>query len=504
MAQQVQEKSSDWDKVLDTLCEANALRGFAKLNFSHKNYLLAWRAYSKYIQSFSDDLPTILTNKALVACKLEVFEQARHDAIRALELIPHNNPESKKLILKAFTILATADRALKCPLDAIRIAQNLKLSDSPVLKSVLQQLEDEVQAIKQADVRNLIRFATFDSYPWQKTDTTFMEASLEYFNRAIGGQNMDIEVRYVDEKKGRGVFALRSFEVGEVIWQETASVSVDNLVKPTCYHCTKKILAEQGVPCRCPEVGFCSPECRDVSFREYHHQWCCRGSCENLICRAQEGNATSSLFGLAVLKIFATALAKGCSPLELDFIRYLQPPKLYPETRVDCDAYFPVYREICSSLKCENKPGFDYWVFVYLVRILEGNAFGWTDKKMYDGLLHRTVCLYSLGSMFNHDCVDPNCTISVDEPLITKDEDRERTSMPHSVVPRRVKFIASEFIAAGSEVCIKYVKEDPVDETAYMRLRYCYGIDSCKCFACSFFSRRLSNMPTEIATFCDI
>ncbi|GAB6021414.1 hypothetical protein CHUAL_004023 [Chamberlinius hualienensis] len=75
--------------------------------------------------------------------------------------------------------------------------------------------------------------------------------------------------------KGRFTVANREIEAGDVLFVEKpyASVLLPNFNETHCHHCYQ--LAEAAVPCEnCTVVRFCSFNCRNLAYKEYHDFEC--------------------------------------------------------------------------------------------------------------------------------------------------------------------------------------------------------------------------------------
>ncbi|XP_065157340.1 histone-lysine N-trimethyltransferase SMYD5 [Atheta coriaria] len=122
---------------------------------------------------------------------------------------------------------------------------------------------------------------------------------------------MSVEIRHIDPSKGNGLFAKRQIKSGETIFEENPLVSAQFSWNAAygynaCDHCLRPLeTAEENVRrlsakpnivlphpecCEtnkttitaCPSCGinYCSPECQQTAFKQYHQTLCCQGEGE--------------------------------------------------------------------------------------------------------------------------------------------------------------------------------------------------------------------------------
>ncbi|XP_045176137.1 SET and MYND domain-containing protein 4-like [Mercenaria mercenaria] len=98
--------------------------------------------------------------------------------------------------------------------------------------------------------------------------------SIEKVNKQVPVMSECLEVDYREES-GRGLFAKRNVEVGEVLIVEKpfASTVLSNFKGRYCHHCCERVIA--STPCRsCSAVVFCSERCQKDAWESYHQFEC--------------------------------------------------------------------------------------------------------------------------------------------------------------------------------------------------------------------------------------
>ena len=80
---------------------------------------------------------------------------------------------------------------------------------------------------------------------------------------------------YKNEKEGRTTVAKLDIKIGDVISIEKpfSAILFHNLRSSNCHHCFARVLAPLGCNA-CADVRFCSEQCRDDSWNEYHETEC--------------------------------------------------------------------------------------------------------------------------------------------------------------------------------------------------------------------------------------
>ncbi|XP_044001586.1 SET and MYND domain-containing protein 4-like [Aphidius gifuensis] len=134
--------------------------------------------------------------------------------------------------------------------------------------------------------------------------------SPEMKNKIIVGGSDAIELSKTNDNN-QHVVATRDIKSGEFIYlsEPFAMVQSDKSRYISCWHCCRQTLA--GIPCdECPNVVFCSPECKEKAWNEYHNLEC-------LVLGQLLKSAKIYLEHLSTVKIFLKAINSAGGLIQL-------------------------------------------------------------------------------------------------------------------------------------------------------------------------------------------
>ncbi|XP_044020549.1 uncharacterized protein LOC122860698 [Aphidius gifuensis] len=106
------------------------------------------------------------------------------------------------------------------------------------------------------------------------TNTVKFTPTIKNNNSIIAGGSDAIELKKTNDNK-QHIVARKDIKSGEFIYinQPFETVSCDDEPYNTCWHCCRQTWA--GIPCdECPNVVFCSSQCKDSAWNEYHDIEC--------------------------------------------------------------------------------------------------------------------------------------------------------------------------------------------------------------------------------------
>lgn len=258
-----------------------------------------------------------------------------------------------------------------------------------------------------------------------------------------GNQSAVAEVRLpVQSAYGRGLYATERLSPRQPILVESPLL-VQRMDGEHCSHCLAPlaISAEHshiyGTPClHCEEETFCSPECRDAAWSQYHAcccssvnrpfaQWSAmmwEGVSASMTTEDTSSVARASLSCLAVAKLCAMGTMRATHPLALEGIRGLRGIAEYePQTALSEVGALSV--TLAEALRQPQ---------LYLEDVLSLFALLQTNEFLQSG----GIALYAVLSLLNHSCV-PNC-------CIVKDSEADR------------RLVALKEIRQGEQLFIDY------------------------------------------------
>src|SRR5689334_9023846 len=79
-------------------------------------------------------------------------------------------------------------------------------------------------------------FPSYKRLPWY-----IHEPKLDYFRKDLQSMRNAIEVRTEGALAGRGIFARKAFNKGELVLKDNPVIAVHNFVGCLCYHCGKEV-----------------------------------------------------------------------------------------------------------------------------------------------------------------------------------------------------------------------------------------------------------------------
>ncbi|XP_047335006.1 histone-lysine N-methyltransferase ATXR4 [Impatiens glandulifera] len=272
------------------------------------------------------------------------------------------------------------------------------------------------------------------------------------------------------ESAGRGVYATRNIEAGELIHTAKPIVSHPSLssFSTVCYLCLKKLPNANKQPSEAQSIAFCSEDCKREAKVFYEVEKQVDWSAYEDYCRCQ-----GLKYPLLVKRLACMVIHGASSPNKLDI---LQPAKLSPDMVLQMEKELDLLRntfkiagftdEVTSFLTKQ-------WYVDALARI-RINAFRIELVGAYEDLLLSAGALveaeaavgnaiYLLPSLYNHDC-DPNAHIVWIEN-----------------VNARVKALRE--IETGEELRICYIDASMNRDARQHILSHGYGFE-CSCFRC--------------------
>lgn len=195
----------------------------------------------------------------------KLYKEGSLHADRAIAIGPPDDLKSKVYICKARCIYEMNGRR-RCP----------EVQEAILNAHIWLGSMDESD-IGRADVISSINFLNRTPLLEERMEADHdqnEEPTIPDDNEKIKQASSAIEIKFNDEN-GRYIAASRDIRAGELLFahKSYASVIYSRMQNEICWHCSKHILA--GVPCnQCPMVLFCSENCRDMAWNEYHDLEC--------------------------------------------------------------------------------------------------------------------------------------------------------------------------------------------------------------------------------------
>ena len=276
-----------------------------------------------------------------------------------------------------------------------------------------------------------------------------------------------VKVRY-DASCGRHTVADRDIKVGDVLMSEVPFTAVMLPGEYMTNHCCQCFAATQApVPCRqCSTVLFCSRECRDKAWQQYHWAECSFGELLKPILCAKVGHLAARLLmcqGIeSILSYIKSPAAGNTQPDQCGFSA---------DGVYDSSSYDSVYHLVTNTKLRSGDDLFEFTVLAcVLMKILVGSGFlkelesSGADLELIGGVVLRHlqiiqcnalriieitrptkfddpkpepvgIGLYPTVSLINHSC-DPNADLNF---------------YGDTIVVRAIRNIRE-----GEEICISY------------------------------------------------
>ncbi|KAJ7397023.1 SET and MYND domain-containing protein 4 [Pitangus sulphuratus] len=260
--------------------------------FGHRRYQAALRLYSKaasHEPPGSPEVSVCFANRSAALFHLEHFEVCLEDIARAESYGYPDRLLPKVLLRKAECLLCLG--RLQDAGDVLSVVENKIRMDglmtSPTHQTLLKKLSQLKVKLHEKEKRpEPAREARADmqgkSEIWEENDS-------------ISGASSSLSLNY-DTERGRHLVASQDIVPGQSLLKEKAFVSVlwpgeslplqdsetawDTRVTNAdlyCHHCLRQLLA--SVPCRgCSYAKYCSQDCADVAWEQYHRTECSLGA----------------------------------------------------------------------------------------------------------------------------------------------------------------------------------------------------------------------------------
>ncbi|XP_044005659.1 SET and MYND domain-containing protein 4-like [Aphidius gifuensis] len=106
------------------------------------------------------------------------------------------------------------------------------------------------------------------------TNTAKFKPTIKNKSSIIAGGSDAIKL-IKSNRNNQHIVAARSIKSGEFIYinKPFEMITCDDKRYNTCWHCCRQTLA--GIPCdKCPNIVFCSQECKNIAWNEYHELEC--------------------------------------------------------------------------------------------------------------------------------------------------------------------------------------------------------------------------------------
>ncbi|XP_050177592.1 SET and MYND domain-containing protein 4 [Myiozetetes cayanensis] len=260
--------------------------------FGHRRYQVALRLYSKaasHEPPGSPEVSVCFANRSAALFHLEHFEVCLEDIARAESYGYPDRLLPKVLLRKAECLLCLG--RLEDAGDALSVVENKihvdGLVTSPTHQTLLKKLSQLKVKLHEKEKRpEPAREARADmqgkSEIWEENDS-------------ISGASSSLSLSY-DTERGRHLVASQDIVPGQSLLKEEAFVSVlwpgeslplqdsetawDTRVTNAdlyCHRCLRQLLA--SVPCQgCSYAKYCSQDCADVAWEQYHRTECSLGA----------------------------------------------------------------------------------------------------------------------------------------------------------------------------------------------------------------------------------
>ncbi|XP_044004164.1 SET and MYND domain-containing protein 4-like [Aphidius gifuensis] len=220
-------------------------------------------AYTKsiaYAPVGSEELSLAYANRSAVLFRARLYEDCLLDIERSLEAGYPDNLKTKLYVRQALCF-----KALK---------PNSKLETDIPMASAKQWLPNLKKNNPNYNIKD--EFLKMMNQLEEPRDTNIVKFTpiIKNNNSIIAGGSDAIKLKKTNENK-QYIVTTRDIKSGEFIYinKPFEMSTCDDKRYNTCWHCCRQTLA--GVPCdKCPSIVFCSQECKDIAWNEYHDLEC--------------------------------------------------------------------------------------------------------------------------------------------------------------------------------------------------------------------------------------
>ncbi|XP_044020548.1 uncharacterized protein LOC122860697 [Aphidius gifuensis] len=228
------------------------------------NYLSeSIEAYTKSIAFApigSSELSLAYANRSAVLFKARLYQDCLLDIERALKSGYPDELKTKVFLRQAFSF------------KALDPSFNIEPSDS--MANAMQWLPNLKKNCPYYNIKAECSKMMNQLEEPLDTNTVKFTPTIKNNNSIIVGGSDAIELKKTNDNK-QHIFATRNIKSGEFIYinKPFEMIACDDDRYKTCWHCCRQTWA--GIPCdQCPNVVFCSPECKDSAWNEYHDIEC--------------------------------------------------------------------------------------------------------------------------------------------------------------------------------------------------------------------------------------
>ncbi|XP_014234980.2 SET and MYND domain-containing protein 4-like, partial [Trichogramma pretiosum] len=230
----------------------------------HMNILYLYNESIACAPKESEELMLAYNNRSVFLLHLHKYKECIDDIDKVLELTKLNIKRIKLYCRKVECLTALGSPANKDVFNqVIQIFNEAKLSiDEQTCASEI------IKRTKSILIANKL---------FVPSNRKFLKEKEEFDNiiknKESTGPFDSLEIKMTKEM-GRGLYATRDIEVGELVLVESVFV-IPNVMYPFayCYHCLR--VAWNGIPCEtCKQCIFCSTLCKDSAKKEYHDIEC--------------------------------------------------------------------------------------------------------------------------------------------------------------------------------------------------------------------------------------
>lgn len=368
--------------------KSKQLRNDGNKLFQAKKYISALHKYTEslsYAPWSSDDatehassnLSLAFGNRSAVLVHLKEHELAIQDVDRAFN---HRFPEELCYKLhERKSVCLVALRRCKEALDSYRAAVNsLEFSNLETNKRMQrrEELDKEMKTIVEvmSERSDFLEEPNTNSSRVVLCDKNLPCPADERSNTTFCSLSGACDVRY-EPDKGRFIVALRDILPGEVILKERpySSVLLPDRYIDHCCRCYKYTLAP--VPCvDCSAALYCSENCRNVAWREYHQH-----ECKILAALWQSGVDKFAYLALRTICATPLKLSLKCGSAE-STAKDLNVDNINQGLNEKCVYVWDEYKAICSFVTHDDKrTSHDLFrrsiIAIFLLRFLQSSGY---------------------------------------------------------------------------------------------------------------------------------
>ncbi|XP_044004243.1 SET and MYND domain-containing protein 4-like [Aphidius gifuensis] len=254
-------------KVDKTVGDSTHWRTIGNIEYTtaiNKNYLSkSIEAYTKSIAFApvgSSELSLGYGNRSAVLFKVRLYEDCLVDIERALTSGYPDNLKTKLFVRQALCFKA--------------LQPDFDIESSSSIANAMKWLPKLQKKNPNYNVKEQYSKMINDLGKPCDTNTIKFTPIIENNNPIIAGASDAIELKNTKKNK-QHLVATRDIKPGEFIYinKPFEVIACEDERYNTCWHCCRQTWT--GVPCNeCPNVIFCSPECRDIAWKEYHDFEC--------------------------------------------------------------------------------------------------------------------------------------------------------------------------------------------------------------------------------------